>query len=144
MKKLIYISGIIAAIVLTLGTSFKIQHWPGAGILLTISIAFFALFFIPAALLNNYQHEQKNAYLYISIFITLLISFAAALFKIMHWPGAGILVVFGLIAPFVIFLPAFIVYYNKQTNKDITRFIAVLFLLVFVAVMDALLTVAMR
>jgi len=144
MKKLIYISGIIAAIVLTTGTSFKIQHWPGAGVLLTISIIFFTLFFIPTALLNNYQHEKKNAYLYISIFVTLLFSFAAALFKIMHWPGAGILVMIGLIVPFVIFLPAFIAYYNKLTNKDITSLIAVLFLLVFVAVMDALLTVAMR
>jgi hypothetical protein len=144
MKKLIYISGIIAAIVLTIGTSFKIQHWPGAGILLTISISFFTLFFIPAALLNNYQHEKKNAYLYISIFLTLLFSFAAALFKIQHWPGAGIMVIIALISPFVIFLPAYIVYYNKLANKEIINFIAVLFLLVFVAVMDALLTVAMR
>jgi len=144
MKKLIYISGIIAAIVLTIGTSFKIQHWPGAGILLTISITFFTLFFIPAALLNNYQHEKKNAYLYISIFLTLLFSFAAALFKIQHWPGAGIMVVIALFSPFVIFLPAYIVYYNKLANKEIINFIAVLFLLVFVAVMYALLTVAMR
>jgi hypothetical protein len=144
MKKIIYISGIISAIILTVGASFKIQHWPGAGVLLTISITFFALFFIPAALLNNYQHEKKNAYLYISIFVTLLFSFAAALFKVQHWPGAGILVVIALIVPFIIFLPAYITYYNKLTNKDITSFIAVLFLLVFVAVMDALLTVAMR
>jgi hypothetical protein len=144
MKKLIYISGLIAAIVLTVGTSFKIQHWPGAGILLTISITFFALFFVPAALLNNYQHVKKNAYLYISIFLTLLFSFAAALFKIQHWPGAGILVLIALIVPFLIFLPAYIVYYNKLTNKDITSFIAVMFLLVFVAVMEALLTVAMK
>jgi hypothetical protein len=143
MKKLIYISGIIAAIVLTIGTSFKIQHWPGAGILLMISITFFTLFFVPAALLNNYQHEKKNAYLYISIFLTLLFSFAAALFKIQHWPGAGILVVIALIAPFVIFLPAYIAYYNKLNNKEITSFIAVLFLLVFVAVMDALMVVAL-
>jgi len=144
MKKLIYISGIVSAIILTIGTSFKIQHWPGAGILLFISIIFFTLFFMPAALLNNYNQGKKNGYLYISIFIPLLISFAAALFKIMHWPGAGIMVVIALITPFIIFLPAYIVYYNKSSNKNITNFIAVLFLLVFVAVMDALLSVAMR
>jgi hypothetical protein len=143
MKKLIYISGIASAIILTIGTSFKIQHWPGAGVLLFISITFFALFFIPAALLNNFKHEKKNGYLYISIFVTLLISFAAALFKVQHWPGAGILVTVGLITPFVIFLPAFIAYYNKLANKDITSLIAVLFLLVFVAVMDALLVAAL-
>lgn len=143
MNKIIYISGIVSAVLITLGSTFKIQHWPGAGVLLSISITFFALFFIPAALLNNFKHEKKNAYLYISIFITLLINFAAALFKIMHWPGAGILVMVGLIAPFLIFLPAYIVYYNRLPDKDITRFIAILFLLVFVAVMDALMVVAL-
>jgi uncharacterized membrane protein YhaH (DUF805 family) len=71
-----------------------------------------------------------------------LLSFSAALFKIQHWPGAGIIVTVALIAPFVTFLPAYIVYYNRSANKDITSFIAVLFLLVFVAVMDALLTIA--
>ncbi len=144
MKRLIYISGLISAIVLTTGTSFKIEHWPGARILLTAAIGIFALFFVPAALMNNYKQENKNAYLYISIFITLLISFSAALFKIQHWPGAGIMVTISLITPFVIFLPAYIVYYNKSLNKDITKFIAVMFLLVFVGVMDALLSVALR
>lgn len=144
MKKLIYISGLISAIVLTTGTSFKIEHWPGAGILLTVAICFFILFFVPAALINNYKQENKNAYLYISIFISLLISFSAALFKIMHWPGAGIFITIALVAPFAIFLPAYIVYFNKSPNKDITKFIAVMFLLVFVGVMDALLSVALR
>jgi GldL N-terminal domain len=144
MKRIIYISGLISAIVLTTGTSFKIEHWPGAGILLTIAIIFFALFFVPAALMNNYKQEKKNAYLYVSIFITLLISFSAALFKIMHWPGAGIVVTIALITPFVIFLPAYIVYFNRSETKDITKFIAVMFLLVFVGVMDAFLSVALR
>jgi hypothetical protein len=144
MKKLIYISGLISAVILTTGTSFKIEHWPGAGILLTVAIGFFALFFIPAALMNNYRQENKNAYLYISIFLTLLISFSAALFKIQHWPGAGSMVTVALITPFVIFLPAYIVYFNKSPNKDITKFIAVMFLLVFVGVMSALLSVTPR
>jgi hypothetical protein len=144
MKRLIYVSGLISAILLTTGTSFKIQHWPGAGILITVAICFFILFFVPAALVNNYNQEKKNAYLYISVFITLLVSFSAALFKIQHWQGAGIAVTIALLAPFVIFLPAYVVYFNKSPNKDITKFIAVMFLLVFVGVMDALLSAALR
>jgi hypothetical protein len=139
MKNSIYISGIISAIGLTLGALFKIQHLPAAGILLTIFILCFTLIFLPAALWNNFKKEKKNAYLYISIFITAMICFGAALFKIMHWPGAGIVVLIGLIAPFIIFLPAYIYYYTKTANKDITNFIAILFLLVFVALMDAFL-----
>jgi len=144
MNKVIYISGIVSAVLITIGTTFKIQHWPGAGVLLLISITFFTLFFVPAALLNKYNQEKKNAYLYLSIFVTLLISFSAALFKIMHWPGAGIMITVGLIAPFIFFLPAYIAYYNKSSNRDITKFIAVLFLLVFVAVMSALMSVTVN
>jgi len=141
MRNSIYTSGVISAILLTTGALFKIMHWPGGGILLMVSIAFFTLFFLPLALWNNYSKEKKNAYLYISILITLIICFGAALFKLMHWPGAGILITVGLIAPFIIFLPAYIYYYNKSANKDITRLIAILFLLVFVGLMDAFLSI---
>jgi hypothetical protein len=141
MKNSIYISGIISAIGLTLGALFKIQHWPAAGILLTIFIIFFTLVFLPVALWNNFTKEKKNIFLFISIFITIVICFGAALFKILHWPGAGIVVLVALIAPFVIFLPAYIYYYTKTANKDITNFIAILFLLVFVALMDAFLAI---
>jgi hypothetical protein len=141
MKNSIYISGIISAIGLTLGALFKIQHWPAAGILLTIFIIFFTLVFLPVALWNNFKKEKKNIFLFISIFITIVICFGAALFKILHWPGAGIVVLVALIAPFVIFLPAYIYYYTKTANKDITNFIAILFLLVFVALMDAFLAI---
>ncbi len=139
MKNSIYISGLIGAVGLTLGAMFKIQHFPGAAILLAVFISFFTLVFLPFALWNNYKKEKKNAFLHICIFITLLICFGAALFKILHWPGAGILILAGLLAPFIIFLPAYIVYYNKQSNKDITHFIAILFLLVFVGLWDAFL-----
>jgi hypothetical protein len=141
MKNSIYISGIISAIGLTVGALFKIQHWPASGILLTIFIIFFTLIFLPAALWNNFKKEKKNVFLYICIFFTIVICFGAALFKILHWPGAGIMVLVALLAPFIIFLPAYIFYYNKTTNKDITNFIAILFLLVFVALMDAFLAI---
>ncbi len=140
MKNSIYISGVISAVILTIGALFKINHLAGASILLMVSIAFFTLFFLPLALWNNYSKEKKDGYLYVSILITLIICFAAALFKILHWPGAGILITVGLIAPFIIFLPAYIYYYNKSTNKDITKLIAILFLLVFVGMMDAFLS----
>jgi len=141
MRNSIYISGVISAVGLTIGAMFKIQHWPASGILLTVFIVFFTLVFLPFALWNSYKKEKKNAFLYICIFITLFICFGAALFKISHWPGAGILILVGLLAPFIIFLPAYLVYYNKTANKDITNLIAILFLLVFAALMDAFLSI---
>lgn len=47
MKKLVYITGALFAILQILGGLFKILHWPGANILLIVS-AVAALVFIPA------------------------------------------------------------------------------------------------
>lgn len=47
MKKLVYITGALFAILQILGGLFKILHWPGANILLLLSAAT-ALVFIPA------------------------------------------------------------------------------------------------
>src|SRR4030042_3265687 len=83
---------------------------------------------------------MKNS-IYISGIISAIGLTVGALFKILPWPGAGIMVLVALLAPFIIFLPAYIFYYNKTTNKDITNFIAILFLLFFVALMDAFLAI---
>lgn len=57
MKKLAYISGVMTSMMALLGMLFKIQHWPGAGILLTIGIAGFALIFIPSYAKYKYDKE---------------------------------------------------------------------------------------
>lgn len=57
MKKLAYISGVMTSMMALLGMLFKIQHWPGASILLTIGIAGFALIFIPSYAKYKYDKE---------------------------------------------------------------------------------------
>jgi hypothetical protein len=47
MKKLVYITGVLFAMLQVLGGLFKILHWPGADSLLILSTGM-ALIFIPA------------------------------------------------------------------------------------------------
>lgn len=139
MKNKIYIFGIVLLILFTIGALFKIMHWPGAGIVISVSMILFALVFSPMALVNAYRAEGKNAFIYIIGGITIAINFIGALFKIMHWPGAGIMLTIALVIPFILFLPAYLVYQSKKGSRNIKNLILVLFLLVYVSAMDALL-----
>jgi hypothetical protein len=47
MKKLTFLTGALFSMLSLLSLLFKLMHWPGANLLIVISIAGFALFFIP-------------------------------------------------------------------------------------------------
>ncbi|OFX20936.1 MAG: hypothetical protein A2033_19695 [Bacteroidetes bacterium GWA2_31_9] len=141
MKKIIFISGIASANLMLLGSIFKIMHWPGANILLTLAIAIFGLWFLPKALINSYKNQEVKKYksLYIISFIVFFVVILGALFKIMHWPGAGIFLMVGIPLPFVLFLPVYI-YSTRNDKKDsMINFLGIMFGLTFLAVFSVLL-----
>jgi hypothetical protein len=138
MKNKIYIFGIVLLILFAIGAIFKINHLAGAGIAISVSLALFSLVFCPMALLSAYRAERKHAFIYVIGGITIAINFIAALFKIMHWRYAGIMLTIGIIIPFILFLPAYLVYQGKKGARNIKNFILVLFLLVYISAMDAM------
>ncbi len=56
MKKLIYILGTVAAMLSAIGQLFKVQHWPGGGILISLGLVLLAIFFP----LFAYYHYNKT------------------------------------------------------------------------------------
>jgi len=138
MKNKIYIFGIVLPVLFALGAIFKINHLAGAGTMISASLIFFSLVFCPMALVSAYRAERKHAFVYVIGGITIAITFVAALFKIMHWPGAGIMLTIGIIIPFILFLPAYLVYQGKKGARNIRNLILVLFLLVYISAMDAM------
>ena len=141
MKNKIYIFGIVLLILFAIGSIFKVNHLAGAGIMISVSLALFSLVFCPMALVSAYRAEGKHAFIYVIGGITIAINFVAALFKIMHWRGAGIMLTIGIIIPFILFLPAYLVYQGKKGVRNIKNLILVLFLLVYIAAMDAMMAV---
>lgn len=141
MKKFIYISGIVSANLLLYGSLFKVMHWPGASILLTIAIFTFCLIFLPLSLRSNYfeQEVKNNKWLYIVTYIVFAVCLVGALFKIMHWPGAGVLLLIGIPLPFVLFLPVYLYYTRKPKSQSLMNNLGVMFGLTFIAVFSALL-----
>ncbi|PKP19914.1 MAG: hypothetical protein CVU05_10270 [Bacteroidetes bacterium HGW-Bacteroidetes-21] len=141
MKKFIYISGIVAANLILFGSIFKIMHWPGANILLVLAIFTFCFLFLPLALISSYKSQviKKFKWLHIVTFIVFFITLVSALFKIVHWPGAGILMLIGIPLPFVLFLPVYLFQIRKEKDYAVTNLLGVMLGLTFVAVFSVLL-----
>lgn len=141
MKQKIYILGVISAMIVFAGTIFKINHYPGAGVMIVAGIASLILLFLPLALSNNYRANgnRKNLLLYIVTYITGFVVFTAMLFKLMHWPHAGTLMTIALPFPYVVFLPVFILVTSKDRNFKVYNTAFVLFLLALNSVFSGLL-----
>jgi hypothetical protein len=143
MKKFIYIFGIVLLNIFAFGAIFKIMHWPGAGILLTIGMCLFALVFLPMAFINNYRGSDKqHLSLYISGFICAIICVIGALFKIQHWPGSNYFMIIGVPLPFLYFLPVYLYHQKKEKNKSVLHFLGVMFLLLYISVFSAFLSLS--
>src|SRR5450759_349254 len=141
MKQKIYIFGVVTALIVFAGTIFKVNHFPGAGILLTIGLVTLVLLFIPVALINHYKAEEprQNLLLYIVTWLTCFVVFTAMLFKIQHWPYAGIFLTVAMPFPYVVFLPVFLTVTSKNKNFNIYNTVFVLLLLALNSVFSALL-----
>ncbi len=141
MKQKLYIFGIITTMVVIAGTIFKINHWPGAGILLFAGLGTFVLIFLPLALRNHYNAEKnrQTLLLHIVTWLTCFVVFTSMLFKIQHWPLAGIMMTIALPFPYVVFLPVFLITTSKDKNFNIYNTVFVLFLLAVSSVFSALL-----
>jgi hypothetical protein len=141
MKQKIYILGVITAMIVFTGTIFKMNHYPGAAILLIIGISSLVLLFLPLALGNHYRaaENRKNLLLYIVTYITCFVVFTAMLFKLLHWPHAGIFLIIAIPFPYVVFLPVFITVTSKDKNFNIYNSAFVLLLLALNSVFSGLL-----
>jgi hypothetical protein len=110
MKKTVYFSGFVAAFCILIGLMFKIMHWPGAtAILITgnlsLSVCLLAILY---GLLTNKTTFPRMTYSRILFGVVggMLVA-SGIFFKIMHWPGANILLVIGMFLITFIFLPIF-------------------------------------
>lgn len=108
MKNTMKISGIAGTVLLGFAALFKIMHWPGAGIILTLGGLLLAFVFMPSALVVLWKetHNTKKLFLYISAFLAVMFFIAGVVFKVQHWPGAGIIMILSAFCGAVLFIPA--------------------------------------
>jgi hypothetical protein len=108
MKNTMKISGIAGTLIFGCAALLKIQHWPGAGILLTLGAMILAFIFMPSTIgvLWKETHNRKKLFLFISGFLAGFLFIAGTLFKIQHWPAAGYILTLSIVTTIFLFLPS--------------------------------------
>lgn len=119
MKNTMKISGIAGTVLLGFAALFKIMHWPGAGMILTLGGLLLAFVFMPSALgvLWKETHNTKKLFLYISAFLAVMFFIVGVVFKVQHWPGAGIVMILSAFCGAVLFIPALLT--SKLADPDL-------------------------
>ncbi len=139
MKKFMYILGMLAPAMLITGTIFKIQHWPGAGVLLVLSLFILGAIYLPVFVMVKIRDTRKegkrvNMPMYIVGLIAGIIFIAGAMFKIQHWPGAGIMITLSGFVTVFVFIPILVIQALKDKENQVQNFTILIFVLCFVAI----------
>ena len=118
MKNLMKISGIAGTILFGFAAMFKIQHWPLAGVLMTLGALTLVFAFLPSALsvLWKETHNTKRLLLFISAFLSGACFISGTLFKIQHWPLAGSILTLGALFGILFFIPALLA--NRLNDSE--------------------------
>jgi hypothetical protein len=99
MKKFMYILGLVTAIAMSMGFTFRLLHLPGADELFTYGFLTFALVFLPMAAYNSFTMKMKRTLVeklrIILGFTSAVFVGTAVIFKIMHYPWLDWLLLFG-------------------------------------------------
>jgi hypothetical protein len=142
MKQKLYIVGLVNLILIFSGTIFKINHWPAAGIMLTLGLSSLVVITIPLALISHFKagDTRKSLLLHLVTWLTCFVVFTGMLFKIMHWPYAGLAMTIALPFPYIVFLPVFIAVTSRNRNFNIYNTVFVLLLLALSSVFSVLLS----
>lgn len=134
MKKQLQLIGIIALVILLLGVLFKSMHWPGAGILILSGVVYgvvYTIVYLSKGLKTLGEGLPKTAGVIGAI--TIAIVMLGFLFKLMHWPGAGILVIVSHVALFITAV-LFIIDAYQESDEKLKNYKALLGFIVFVLI----------
>lgn len=142
----LFISAFFAGILFIIGTLFKIQHWPMAGAILTLSALSGILFFIPALALSRLKDQENKPKrpVYILGAAGTVLYVAGLLFKIQHWPLATLFLVTGILLLFFLALPLFTWLTWKEENHVSSRFIFLVIGLLLIIVPGALINLNLQ
>ena len=107
MKKTLKIVGLGSVGLILAGALFKIFHWPGAGLFYVLGMVVFGLLFLPLMIVLKTRDEgpKLDKFVFGLGFLVAMSVTLGTLFKIMHWPGANMLMVSSLAGFMFVFLP---------------------------------------
>lgn len=109
--------GALSSFLVLIGVAMKCMHWPGANISLVVGCTLFALVYAPLLYINKSKaaHTKYQKFVNVMALFAMILIIIGFLFKVMHWPGAGI----GLIAGnclLLILIPVLFIHGSKELD----------------------------
>jgi len=128
MKNTMKISGVIGTVLFGFAALFKIQHWAGAGIMLTLGALILAFVFMPSALgvIWKETHNRNKLVLFISAFLSAGFFITGVLFKIQHWSGSSVILVLAHIIIVLLLIPSLLTAGLRQTENTSKKIVYIL------------------
>lgn len=118
MKKTMNTVGMIASIGIVLGAIFRFQHWPGANVMLLLGVILFSFVFLPIMFtlkLRESKERRDKLVLFVGCSVAILF-IIGSLFKLLHWPGANVLLGSAAVCLFFVFVPMYL--FTGLRNAD--------------------------
>jgi hypothetical protein len=122
------------------GVLFKIQHWPGAGILIAVGELLLAVLLAIIGFSTLKTSKGNRMVTNLAGTVSALGLTLGLLFKIQHWPGAGVMLFFSLILFFAVFIPLYTRRFAKADYVD-NRFIFIIFAVGMIAILTTLISI---
>lgn len=101
------VTAAISSSLISLGIVFRLWHWPGANILFTLGFVCFSLVFIPMLFMQRSKEAGADTILNLSGASGLACFGLGILFKLMHWPGAAMLLALCPAFLFLVYFPKY-------------------------------------
>ncbi len=110
MKNTNYVIGLSGSLMAIVGAFFKMQHWPGAGVLMLLGFFLVTAVFLPLYFVHSYREQAEKPQLIYPIigYISLALILVGVIFKIQHWPGAGAILTSSIVVVVIGFVPLYL------------------------------------
>jgi len=109
------------------GIVLKLLHWPGGNIALVLSLMLLSLFYFAASyflynptqmvVVDGYSYKQtstKKALLAVITGMSMPVALIGLLFRLMHWPGAAVMLLVGLVTIAPIAILNLVLFLNRK------------------------------
>lgn len=118
MKRILFIGGFTTTFLLSFGFLFKLMHWPMAGNILLIGLCTLLCTILYLAVYSFRMSYPLPLPHRIRIFTGLVCGFFIAtgsILKALHYPGASLMIVLGMVLLNLVFLPLFFYQLYKKS-----------------------------
>lgn len=109
MKKTLKIVGIIASVLILLGSILKILHKPGASVALILGGMLFSFLFLPLMIILKFRDEENavDKWVLSTGFLLAIGMSVGIIFKLMRWDYAQVLMVGGVVLFVFVYVPLY-------------------------------------